>query len=62
VRETTKLSGETGCTDQKPPRRDGVHVYQGVYRWDAAKGRFVTHSKALDALAGLTKARMEGPP
>ena len=61
VRETVKLSGETGCTDQKPPRRGGVHVYKGVYRWDAAKGRFVARSKALDAVAALTETRIEGP-
>jgi hypothetical protein len=59
VRETVKRSGEDGCSDQKPPPA-GVHVYTGVYRWDAAKRRFVTHSKALDTLAALNKARVNG--
>lgn len=36
-------------------------TYQGVYAWDAAKGAYVTHSKPLDALAAVDKARMEGP-
>lgn len=57
VRETVKLTGEDGCSDQPAPKA-GVHVYRGVYRWDAAKGRFVTHSKSLDALATANKARM----
>jgi hypothetical protein len=57
IRETVKLTGEDGCSDQPPPRA-GVHVYRGLYRWDAAKGRFVTHSKALDALATINKGRM----
>jgi hypothetical protein len=59
VKETVKLTGEDGCTDQKPPPA-GVHIYAGVYRWDPAKRRFVVHSKALDTLAALNKARMEG--
>jgi hypothetical protein len=59
VKETVKRSGEDGCTDQKPPPA-GVHIYSGVYRWDAAKGRYVVHSKALDALAALNKARVDG--
>lgn len=59
VKETVKLSGEDGCSDQKPPPA-GVHVYTGVYRWDAANGRFVAHSKALDALAALNQARVNG--
>jgi hypothetical protein len=59
VKETVKLTGEDGCSDQKPPPA-GVHVYAGVYRWDAAKRRFVVHSRALDRLAALNKARMDG--
>jgi len=61
VRETTKLTGEDGCTDQPAPRHAGVQTYQGVYGWDAAKGGFVVSSKPLAALAALNKARMEGP-
>jgi len=61
VRETTKLTGEQGCTDQPAPRKAGVQTYQGVYSWDATKGGYVSHSKALDALAAVDKARMEGP-
>jgi hypothetical protein len=61
VRETTKLTGEDGCSDQKPPRKGGVKTYQGVYAWDATKGAFVTHSKPLDALEALNKARVEAP-
>jgi len=61
VRETTKLTGEAGCTDQPAPRKAGAQTYQGVYSWDATKGGFVVHSKPLDALAAVDKARMEGP-
>jgi hypothetical protein len=59
VKETVKRTGEDGCSDGKPPLA-GVHVYSGVYRWDAAKGRYVVHSSALDRLAALNKARMNG--
>ena len=61
VRETTKLTGEEGCTDQPAPRHADVQTYQGVYAWDAAKNAFVSHSKSLDALDALNKARVEAP-
>lgn len=60
VRDTVRLTGEQGCSDQPAPKA-GVHVYQGVYSWNAAKGAFVVHSKSLDALDALNKALMEGP-
>jgi hypothetical protein len=59
VKETVKRTGEDGCSDEKPPPA-GVHVYSGVYRWDAAKGRYVGRSKALDKLAALNQARVNG--
>jgi hypothetical protein len=58
VKETVKLTGEDGCSDGKPPP-PGVHVFSGVYNRDPAKGRYVVHSKALDALATLNK-RLNG--
>jgi hypothetical protein len=59
VKETVKRTGEDGCSDEKPPPA-GVHVYSGVYRWDPAKGRYVGRSKALDKLATLNQARVNG--
>lgn len=61
VRETTKLTGEDGCSDQPAPRKGGVKTYQGVYRWDAAKGAYVSHSKSLDALDAVNTARINAP-
>lgn len=55
VRETVELT-EQDCGDEKPPLAK-VTRYEAIYRWDAARQRFVTSSDALQRLLDADKKR-----
>ena len=55
VREQRTQDLEPHC-DSRPPR-PFVRTWRATYRWDAAKGRFVTDSKALEQLAKRDEGR-----
>jgi hypothetical protein len=56
VRETEKKTG-TDCGAGESPSRNATRDYRATYRWDAAKQRFATDSKALKQLEKLNEKR-----
>jgi hypothetical protein len=54
----TKKPDEETC---ERPTRGYTRYYQGLYRWDAAKGRYVSNSRQLDSLDRFNERRVSSP-
>lgn len=56
--ELIKKPDEAAC---EHPTRGYTRNYQGLYRWDPSKGRYVSNSRQLDSLDKFNERRISSP-
>jgi hypothetical protein len=56
--ELVKKPDEAAC---EHPTRGYARYFQGLYRWDASKGKYVSNSRQLDSLDKFNEKRVSSP-